>query len=65
VRFTAGTEAPCWATGDHHWYGGSICVSCGERLRCLCGRFWRADDGAHFATCPALRDVPELEEQPA
>lgn len=39
--------------GDHEWRGGGVCVSCGERLRCNCGRFIRsADLDAHVVDCP-------------
>lgn len=27
----------------HDWRGG-VCAACGERLRCVCGRFVKVDD---------------------
>lgn len=40
-----------------NWRGGSRCVNCGARLRCLCGRFVRDDHMAeHCKTCPTVED---------
>lgn len=32
------TPAICEMEG-HTWHGSGACVRCGERLRCLCGRY--------------------------
>lgn len=48
--------------GDHLWRGGGVCVECGARLHCLCGRFVREDGiERHLGEgCPWL--VAHLEE---
>jgi hypothetical protein len=33
-------DAVCMMEG-HNWRGGAVCVNCGDRLRCNCGRFVR------------------------
>jgi hypothetical protein len=44
--------APDCQYGDHTWRGGSVCVRCGERLRCYCGQFVREDElDVHLETC--------------
>lgn len=37
-------ENPNCHFGDHDWGGGGVCLSCGKRLRCGCGRFATEDD---------------------
>lgn len=51
--------------GDHDWQGGSRCVNCDERLRCVCGRFLRADSAyAHLDVCPILSEpIRQLRER--
>lgn len=45
-----GQRADCHY-GDHDWQGGGACAGCGERLRCYCGAFVRADGiDAHLAS---------------
>jgi hypothetical protein len=45
----------CEVTGDHHWYGGSVCGPCGARLRCICGRFVNERDlRQHQDACPTV-----------
>ncbi len=60
-------EPPCYVTNDHYWSGG-ICTSCGERLRCLCGRFIRVDDlDAHIdrGECRVVPPEPAADPQEA
>ena len=45
----------------HHWAGSSQCQWCGERLRCECGCYVRADNlDAHIPKCRVYsREEPE------
>ena len=45
------------------WQGGSVCVNCGARLRCWCGRFVRADSfDAHLESCEVVARMCEPAE---
>ena len=49
--------------GDHDWAGSGVCGGCGERLRCACGRFMRADAlDAHADECPWVLAHLEADE---
>lgn len=64
LHVEGGTEAPCSYSGDHRYGDGGICANCGERLRCLCGRFLRVDQLVeHEKVCPVIEDMAE-EEHP-
>jgi len=50
----------CWFE-DHLWHGGSACVRCGARLRCICGRFTREDGmAAHVDRCVVIEQEVRL-----
>lgn len=59
---TLGLDPDCHY-GDHTWLGGSICVRCDKRLRCMCGQFMREDSiEAHLKVCRIYANMPEGDE---
>ncbi len=60
---------PDWCQGavacqyEGHEYGdGGACVRCGERLRCVCGQFFRVDGfEEHIPRCPTALRLDRLD----
>lgn len=52
------TDAAICHMEGHEYRDGGICIRCGNRLRCLCGRFVRSDGfETHAKTCSAIEDM--------
>lgn len=45
--------------GDHRYEGTSQCQDCGQRIRCWCGCFVRADRPEHYLRCRVLKRMEE------